>query len=92
MAQRCRTHTFSGFKGSSTINIWSRRENDRGTDEVKQIIALIWLALDKKDLGLPGRVQINFSGDRSFVLTENDNRTHHGVIIFTFIFGGNEDG
>lgn len=84
------THTFKGFKGTSTINVWSRRENERGKDEVKRIMSLIWLALDNKDLGLPNRIQVNFSGERSFVLTESDNRTQQGVIIFTFIFGGNE--
>lgn len=84
------THTFEGFKGSTTIYAYSRPETKSGKEEVKQIMFLIWLALNNFDLGLPNRSQVNFRSERQFTNKEDDGRTYEGVIIFTFILGGNE--
>ena len=84
------THTSRGFKGTTTLNLWSRPEDGRGKAEVKRMLALVYQALDDVDLGIAGRCQVDFSHDRDFILDEDDNRTFHGVMIFKFIFGGNE--
>ncbi len=85
------THTFVGFKGTTTINVWSQSKDTDGKKEVKLIMARVWQLLNNRDLGIPNRQQINFRCDTKSVVTQIDNQTQNGIMIFNLIFGGSDE-
>lgn len=82
------THDFYGFKGLATIYIYDQNQGRSGRRKLKGIMHHVYEALHDVDLGLANRKQLEFACSRQTVNTEDDNKTHEGIMEFNFTFGG----
>lgn len=79
-------HTFSGFEGTVTINVWSEA---LGKKECKEIQEAVYTLLHNIDLALAGFNTINFRYSDGDIIGDPDGRTHHGIQLFNIMLGGN---
>lgn len=80
------SHTTSGFEGEIPIHIWTQGTSKKQNMEIgNQIYSL----LHNTDLGISNFPTVNFRATFNQIMTEEDNRTHHGLQRYSFILGGN---
>lgn len=80
------SHTTSGFEGEIPIHIWTQGTTKKQNMEIgNQVYSL----LHNTDLAISNFPTVSFRASFNQILTEDDNRTHHGIQRYDVILGGN---
>lgn len=76
------SHTDTGFLGDVTIKVFDRNDSSLRT---KKIQSRVYELLNNWNIAMDNFKVINFRCTLTNDLVENDNRTHNGTQIFSFI-------
>ena len=82
------THTFDGFAGLITINLW-HRPGSRGRAPLHDIMDDIYRILNKNLFSIPSSTIVSMRYDFSNIIVDPDTVTYHGVTRFKILIGGN---
>lgn len=82
------SHTFVGFEGEITINLWHRPQS-RGRAPLYDIMADINNILDRNYFTIPGFSVIVMKYEFSNIIVDPDMVTYHGITRYKIIMGEN---
>jgi hypothetical protein len=82
------THTFDGFDGTITINLWAR-PGSRGRASLHDIQNDIYNLLHKWIPTISGFTAVSMRYDFSNIIVDPDAVTYHGIQRFKILMGGN---
>jgi hypothetical protein len=80
------SHTGDGIDGTVVLHVFSQ---SAGRKEVMTVMNRIYQVLHNIDLQITGFPTICFREESSEVILDPDGKTHHGVLQYRCILGGN---
>ena len=88
--QNMDSDTHNGFQGTATVRVYTQNTARLGRKQCKEIMSAVWQLLHNAELNMTERNTLNFACVDQQIIKDEDGRTHQGVMIFDFKFGGNE--